>query len=155
MYTPSVLACRWRTDFEIPQPVPISPRNSPEAVANLLYLTKAVRVITQPSLLSLATAAQSQLTEKGYDVAVEHLYSIYEVFPTLKSENKNDVLEEGPYPERSTPLDPNEPAIVLHSSGSTGLPKPVFETHKILLQWIKSGKTRISPVEMRVLTVPR
>lgn len=131
------------TDSDVLQPVPISPRNSPEAVANLLLTTHAVRIISQPALLSLATTAQSQLVEKGYQIAIENLCSIYEVFPTLKSGNKNDVPSEGPYPERQTPLDPNKPVIVLHSSGSTGLPKPVFLTYKILLQWTQSGMSQI------------
>ena len=123
--------------------MPISPRNSSEAVASLLQATKAVRIISQPSHSTLATAVQSELASRDYHIEVAELFSIYDVFPTLKSDNKNDVLVQGPYPERKTTPAGDEPAIILHSSGSTGLLKPIIETQKILLQWVNTGESTL------------
>lgn len=90
-------------------------------------------------LKPLVDASLSKLTSQDYNVQVENLFSIYDIFPTLKSGSADSVLEEGPYPERDTPVDLDEPVAVLHSSGSTGLPKAVFQTQKIVLQWATSS----------------
>ncbi|KAI0085165.1 hypothetical protein BDY19DRAFT_909277 [Irpex rosettiformis] len=118
---------------------PISPRLSPPAIASVLEQTNARRIISQPMLKPLLTAALSKVTLKDYAPQVEDLWSIYDVFPTLKSGSSDSVLEEGPYPERDTPFDLDEPVAVLHSSGSTGLPKAVYQTHRIVLQWASSN----------------
>jgi acyl-coenzyme A synthetase/AMP-(fatty) acid ligase len=80
------------------------------------------------------------LRSPGFKVEVIDLWSIYDIFPTLKHGSTKSVLEEGHYPERVEPVDPNEPLYILHSSGSTGFPKPVYQTHKIVLQWASSSK---------------
>lgn len=90
-------------------------------------------------LKPLLTAALSKITSKDYSPQIEDLWSIYDIFPTLKSGSTESVLEEGPYPERNTPFDLDEPVAVLHSSGSTGLPKAVYQTHRIVLQWASSS----------------
>ncbi|KAI0698146.1 hypothetical protein BC835DRAFT_1413279 [Cytidiella melzeri] len=123
-------------------PMPISPRNSTEAIVNLIEKTSSVRLITHGPLKTLAAAAQAQLASKGQHVEVEDLYSIYDIFPTLKLGGEADAPVEDPYPERETAFSPDEPVIVLHSSGSTGLPKAIYQTQKIVLQWAQSDFCR-------------
>ncbi|KAJ7625826.1 putative nonribosomal peptide synthetase, partial [Roridomyces roridus] len=60
--------------------------------------------------------------------------SFEQIYPHLGHETFRD--EFVPYPGPSgvhTSLD--DVAIYLHSSGSTGLPKPIPQTHRILIQW--------------------
>lgn len=127
------------TDVDPCQAFPISPRLSPPAIAGLLQAANARRIISQSMLKPLLTAALSKITSPNYSPQVEDLWSIYDIFPTLKSGSTESALEEGPYPERDTPFNLDEPVAVLHSSGSTGLPKAVFQTHRIVLQWASSS----------------
>ncbi|KAI0337721.1 acetyl-CoA synthetase-like protein [Trametopsis cervina] len=121
-------------------PLPLSPRNSVQAITNLLEKTGAHRLILSPSLAAVATAAQSELASTGFKLEVEDLLSIHDVFPTIRS-GAESTLEEGPYPERTTKHSPDETILILHSSGSTGLPKPIYETQKIMVQWASNGFT--------------
>lgn len=95
-------------------------------------------------LKPLLTAALSKITSPNYSPQVEDLWSIYDIFPTLKLGSTESVLEEGLYLDRDTPFNLDEPVAVLHSSGSTGLPKAVFQTHKIVLQWASSSTFPLS-----------
>lgn len=107
------------------QPLPVSPRNSSEAVANLMKKTSSHRIIITADLAPLANAASQLLSSSRYDVNVEPLFSLYDIFFHLLPDNTISYPEFVPYPAYDKPYDPDEIAMILHSSGSTGLPKPV------------------------------
>ncbi|KAF8441638.1 L-aminoadipate-semialdehyde dehydrogenase [Boletus edulis BED1] len=104
----------------------LSPNNSPPAIAHLLTITNASHIIVQDALLPSATTALTHL-------AVPSSVSIIHQPPS-------DVF--GPdarvaHPDRThwdPPLTPDVefllPVTIIHSSGSTGFPKPIIATNK-------------------------
>ncbi|KAG1862520.1 L-aminoadipate-semialdehyde dehydrogenase [Suillus subalutaceus] len=107
----------------------LSPNNSPSAIAHLLTVTNATHIIVQDLLLPSATAALTHLSNPG---AV-----------TIINQPSPDVF--GPaarcsYPEK-TRWDPvlkweDEsllPVTTIHSSGSTGFPKPITVTNRVAI----------------------
>ncbi|KAJ7455824.1 hypothetical protein FB451DRAFT_1354034 [Mycena latifolia] len=121
-------------------PFPISPRNSPVAVLNLLRKTSCHRLIaTRTTLQSLLAGLQHELVqvEPNFPLSVEEVPSLAQIYPNLGCETPDCAFE-------LYPSEPNRPSlddicIYLHSSGSTGLPKPIAQTHRTLMQWASNG----------------
>ncbi|KAJ7600479.1 NRPS-like enzyme [Mycena floridula] len=92
-------------------PFPLSPRNPPAAIAHLLRTSgcKSWFVSSEPSTLELASFDFDELFEKeGAD---------WTPLPVLKA------------------VDPQGPCLILHSSGTTLLPKVVIWTHKMMREY--------------------
>ncbi|KAI0298355.1 acetyl-CoA synthetase-like protein [Multifurca ochricompacta] len=108
---------------------PISPRNSPEAIAHLLKKTEVRHLLVggEPMLQKLATASLEFLRADGHP---ETPFSRMPGFEDLYPHEYPD-SEFKRYPE--VKFDLNAPSLILHSSGSTAFPKPIVWTHKLLL----------------------
>lgn len=102
--------------------------------------TGSHRLFITGGLVKTADSVQELLASKSYDVNVETLFSLYEIYPHLSTDNVAPHTDFVPYPPNDKPYDPNELALILHSSGSTGLPKPILKTRKIMLQWTLAGE---------------
>ncbi|KAF7789152.1 hypothetical protein EIP86_000089 [Pleurotus ostreatoroseus] len=115
-------------------PLPISPRNSSAAIANLLEQTSAHRLISQASLSSLTKATQEELLIKGHPLFITPLPSLSEVFPNLFPQ-KTHHTPVVPYPNAKNPRTQDEVVLYLHSSGSTGFPRAIPQTGVNILDW--------------------
>ncbi|KAJ7439939.1 putative aminoadipate reductase [Mycena latifolia] len=117
-------------------PFPISHRNSASAVLHLLKSTRSHRLLaTKGSLSHLvdAVAAESSAQSPPYELSIEEIPLLGEIYPHLGRERKEDPFEHYPGPAMRTPLD--DVAMYLHSSGSTGFPKCIPETHRTILNF--------------------
>ncbi|KAG7088662.1 putative NRPS-like protein biosynthetic cluster [Marasmius oreades] len=113
-------------------PLDISPRNSPAAILNLLQKTGCHRLlVTQHTLKDLIDSLRSFIaSQEGepYQVAFEEIPSLSQTFPHLAKETPS-TPGFTPYPTLEKP-DFHSTAIYIHSSGSTGFPKPIPLTHR-------------------------
>ncbi|KAF8576738.1 acetyl-CoA synthetase-like protein [Ramaria rubella] len=107
----------------------ISTRNSPPAVTQLLKKTSThtLFVSADEPMQRLATAALE--SPELRDVRVQKMPS----FADLYSEESIKKYTES-IPDYSDDL-VKSPAVILHSSGTTSFPKPVFVSHRHVLQW--------------------
>ncbi|KAK0196977.1 hypothetical protein F5146DRAFT_1153799, partial [Armillaria mellea] len=113
---------------------PISPRNSPVAVAHLLHKVDVQHVLVgrDASMQDLANAALEILkSQYSSDMSPEQSpIPVVEDYFQSQWEKNIDAELELPL----LPIDPDSPALYLHSSGTTAHPKPVVWTHHRLLQ---------------------
>ncbi|GBE77228.1 putative three-domain protein [Sparassis crispa] len=110
-------------------PLLLSVNNSVPAVAHLCKLTKATHLIYGSKFPAEAKEAQRILAEEGYPLEI-----IAERRFPLWGPGGVDEANIKPYPAVLTPQEEyKRTAVILHSSGSTGFPKPVFITHKGLI----------------------
>ncbi|KAJ7087944.1 putative aminoadipate reductase [Mycena belliarum] len=117
-------------------PFPISPRNSAAAVIELLRKTSCHRIVaTCVTLEPLITEIQEELRQTASDssLTVVEMPSLERVFPNLGAETSNSDFH--PYPSAPTPPLLDDITLYLHSSGSTGFPKAIPATHRIINQW--------------------
>ena len=128
----------------------MSPRNSPEAITNLLVKSSCCRVLTQPSLVHLLSDAQTAFAANGVCLQVDELPSIHSVYPSLSGAIQN--VEEVTFPTIKNPGD-DDIALYLHSAGSTGLPKPIALSQKIINQWV-NNRMSLMPSEPPMLISP-
>ncbi|KAE9394514.1 amp-CoA ligase, partial [Gymnopus androsaceus JB14] len=125
-------------------PFPISPRNTPEAVINLMKKTGAHRILgTRSTLQELFQNIKSELAsetpgEPSYDLTFEEIPGLNELFPKLGAETDKDPFEMYPPASANPALDVI--AGILHSSGSTGLPKPISFDYLYIKTCASSGK---------------
>ncbi|KAF7360648.1 General substrate transporter [Mycena venus] len=98
-------------------PFPISPRNSPAAVVNLLRKTSCHRIVSTCVTLD----------------ALLEVPSVSQVYPNLGAESADCTFE--PYLASANRPELDDVCLYLHSSGSTGFPKAIPETHRVLWQW--------------------
>ena len=73
-----------------------------------------------------------EATTPSYELVIEEVPSLHDIFPKLGVETEHD-----PFTPFKTNYEPrlDEIAMYLHSSGSTGLPKAIPQTHQTLLDW--------------------
>ncbi|KAJ7623485.1 L-aminoadipate-semialdehyde dehydrogenase [Roridomyces roridus] len=103
----------------------LSVNNSVPAIAHLCKLTQANHLIFSEKFSSEALQVQDILKSQGYDLDLIP----DQRFP-LWGEDGVDSVHVKPLDALLTPeQESKRPAVILHSSGSTGFPKPVFITH--------------------------
>ncbi|KAL1746963.1 hypothetical protein HDZ31DRAFT_32891 [Schizophyllum fasciatum] len=103
----------------------LSVNNSVQAVAHLTKLTKATHLVFGPRFADEALEAQKLLREQGASVEIVP----DKRFPLWGDEGAAAASVK-PYQARLTPdQERDRPGVLLHSSGSTGFPKPVYVTH--------------------------
>ena len=107
----------------------LSVNNSVAAIAHLCKQTRAACLLYGSKFEQTAKEAQAQLAGEGYqlDVQPEKRFPLW---------GKGGVSESSipSYPARLTPAQESKrTCVILHSSGSTGFPKPVYITHYGLL----------------------
>lgn len=115
----------------------MSPRNTPEAVVDMIIKTGCQRLLTQPSLVSLQDAVQNTLSQNGHKLHIQELPHLHDVFPFLKVVDEDSPVQ--PYLRSSTPQQSDDLVIYLHSSGSTGLPKPIPLNQRVSTNWTKTS----------------
>ncbi|KZP33066.1 putative nonribosomal peptide synthetase [Athelia psychrophila] len=112
----------------------MSPRNSPEALVAMLEKSSCHRVIiTHASLGPLLSDVRS-LLPADFALAVEEVPTLAQCYPNLGHEPANSAIE---YPASSESHTLDDLAFYLHSSGSTGFPKPVPHTTRTALGWVR------------------
>ncbi|KAJ7880350.1 L-aminoadipate-semialdehyde dehydrogenase [Mycena olivaceomarginata] len=103
----------------------LSVNNSVPAVAHLCKLTNSTHLIYSEKFTKEAQEAQAILKSQDYDLTLVP----DKRFP-LWGEGGVESAKVNPFPAILTPeQEKDRPAVILHSSGSTGFPKPVFVTH--------------------------
>ncbi|CAK5265953.1 unnamed protein product [Mycena citricolor] len=122
-------------------PFPISHRNSPAAIVHLIKATGAHRILTTHAsyghvieTLCADIAAQ----DPTYELSVEEMPSLGALFPRLGRECQEDAFT--PYPTLTSPS--TDTALILHSSGSTGFPKPIPLSHRALIETVSFGSLK-------------
>ncbi|KAJ6480154.1 putative aminoadipate reductase [Mycena sanguinolenta] len=116
-------------------PFPISPRNSPAAVVNLLQKTSCHRILsTCAKLDALLVEVKEELAQVDPDfpLTIGEIPSVSQIYPYLGAESPQSAFD--PYPLGTRPAW-DAVCIYLHSSGSTGFPKAIPETNRVIWQW--------------------
>lgn len=115
----------------------MSPRNTPAAIVNLLKKTSCHRILTTTHTLHpLITGILAEIAahDPEFTLVVEEIPTLSEIYPKLGKETAEDPFEE--YPENPAGRAPMSNLVMyLHSSGSTGFPKAIPQTHLIMSHW--------------------
>ncbi|KAF7293887.1 Acetyl-CoA synthetase-like protein [Mycena chlorophos] len=112
-------------------PFPISPRNSGPALLHLLTATETHRLLTtHASLGRLTDGLLKDVAAQGikHGLSIEEIPTVCDVYPFLGKETPDVDAAFLAYPS-SAKTDLSATALYLHSSGSTGLPKPIPLSH--------------------------
>lgn len=75
----------------------------------------------------------ASVIDKEYTLSIEEIPTLAQIFPRLGSEVVNDPFVPYPAPNPLRALD--DIVMYIHSSGSTGFPKPIKQTNEIILEW--------------------
>ncbi|KAL1412125.1 hypothetical protein Q8F55_003125 [Vanrija albida] len=106
-------------------PLLLSVNNSVSAIAHLCKITRATHLIYGPKFIETAHEAQRLLAQEGVRVDITE----DKRFPLWGKGGVRDAAIE-PFPARLPPeVESKRTCVILHSSGSTGFPKPVYITH--------------------------
>nr|F8P9P5.2 RecName: Full=Adenylate-forming reductase Nps11; AltName: Full=Benzoic acid reductase; AltName: Full=Nonribosomal peptide synthase-like enzyme 11; Short=NRPS-like [Serpula lacrymans var. lacrymans S7.9]ANX99775.1 benzoic acid reductase [Serpula lacrymans] len=128
-------------------PFPMSPRNSAAAVSNLLLKTSCHRLITtQHSLQPLLDGIKSELG--SFNFSFQDVPCLAHIYPKLGLETIDDPFE--PFPARPSRPSASEVMMYLHSSGSTGFPKAIPQTHQTVIHWCAAAPvvdTKLYPAD--------
>ncbi|KAF8655498.1 hypothetical protein AX16_003028 [Volvariella volvacea WC 439] len=119
-------------------PFPMSPRNSPAAIVNLLQKTNCHRILTTKSTLQALmdeVVAHLSANDPSFKLTIDESPSVLQIYPQLQEKSGGQPKARVRYPRRATPPDMRAPCIYLHSSGSTGFPKAIPWSHRILDLW--------------------
>ncbi|KAF9458834.1 L-aminoadipate-semialdehyde dehydrogenase [Collybia nuda] len=103
----------------------LSVNNSVPAVAHLIKLTKSTHLIYGDKFVKEAAEAQAFLGSQGYEIGLVP----DKRFPLWGPDGVANVVVK-PFKAVLTPSQESDrPGVILHSSGSTGFPKPVYVSH--------------------------
>ncbi|KAI0345580.1 acetyl-CoA synthetase-like protein [Trametopsis cervina] len=114
-------------------PFPMSPRNSGPAVCNMMEKTGTHRILSDSHTSALIAEVLEELSEKSYAAEVTEMPGLFDAFPSLapgSSERAVAPVEPYPYEE---PKSFEDILLIVHSSGSTGFPKPISWSHQYYL----------------------
>ncbi|KII90242.1 hypothetical protein PLICRDRAFT_40443 [Plicaturopsis crispa FD-325 SS-3] len=114
---------------------PISNRNSPAAVVHLLRKTQCHQLLVSPSTHSLIEAIRSELAAdtEPFELTLTEVPSLSRIYPRLCAERAEDPFIEYPPPKERPLLD--DIIYYIHSSGSTGFPKAIPQTSRVIHDW--------------------
>ncbi|KAH0578600.1 hypothetical protein H2248_003740 [Termitomyces sp. 'cryptogamus'] len=114
-------------------PFPISVRNTPVAVAEMLMKTSCHRLLATSAVLkTLIDETKARLASFSYEVQIEEIPSPMVAYPQLAHETADYPFESYPAPShRPIAMDT---CMIVHSSGSTGIPKPILQSHLYVIQ---------------------
>ncbi|KAI0698168.1 hypothetical protein BC835DRAFT_1413297 [Cytidiella melzeri] len=120
-------------------PFPMSPRNSGPGVCSMMEKTSAHHIIADSSTKQLITEVQAELLSKNHDLHIIELPGLFDAFPCLAPNRaEGESLPYEPYPYKQ-PESLDEVGMILHSSGSTGFPKPIRLRHQYMLDVLHSA----------------
>ncbi|KAF7333965.1 Non-canonical non-ribosomal peptide synthetase FUB8 [Mycena sanguinolenta] len=118
-------------------PFPISPRNSPAGILQLLRATSCHRVLATCSTLEpLLTELKNHIAEfdPEFTLQIDEVPSLNQVYPYLGGETADCPFQPYPTPAFNATLE--DISFYIHSSGSTGLPRAVGQTYRMVKQWL-------------------
>ncbi|KAF8186130.1 hypothetical protein K438DRAFT_1836087 [Mycena galopus ATCC 62051] len=116
-------------------PFPISPRNSASAIFQLLRDSSCHHIIATRSTLSpLLDRLQKHLAEVDFALDVQEIPSFQEIYPNIGAENPDHAFQ--PYPKPQINPNFDDVFMYIHSSGSTGFPKAIAQTHRAFAHWM-------------------
>lgn len=116
----------------------MSPKNSVPAIVNMLEKTSCHRIITQPPFAPILSAVESTLKQKQFTLTTEQLPALPQIFPQFGDGSL--AREFKPFPAPEKPHNMDDVVLYLHSSGSTGFPKPIAQKQRTVLEWCCSCK---------------
>ena len=99
----------------------LSNRLATDAYVSLLEKTRCTRIVCSESHIKAVTAVQSEMELTRYPLLVQSDYDVQTPLPPRSIRQTR-----GPAASQKT-------AFIIHSSGSTGLPKPIFQSHEACL----------------------
>lgn len=114
-------------------------------IFSLLRVSSCHRIIaTCVTLAPLLTGLQKHIAEVDPDftLKVEELPTLAQIYPNIGVEKTDHPFQ--PYPAESFTDSPDEIGLYLHSSGSTGFPKAIGQTHRALRAIIEEHPHRTS-----------
>ncbi|KAG1799974.1 putative aminoadipate reductase, partial [Suillus variegatus] len=117
-------------------PFPMSPRNSAAAVTSMMQKTGCRRLITtRHSLASLIDGVEAGLVSatQTSQLQIDEIPALEHLYPSLVSGTPNETIV--PYPSLGPPSSENDVLFYLHSSGSTGFPKPILMSNLTAIHW--------------------
>ncbi|KAG1870690.1 putative aminoadipate reductase [Suillus subalutaceus] len=130
-------------------PFPMSPRNSAAAVTSMMQKTGCCRLITtQHSLTSLIDGVKAGFVSatQTSQLQIDEIPALNHLYPALVSGTPNEAIV--PYSSPGLRSSENDVLFYLHSSGSTGFPKPIPLTNLIAIHWC------ITPCILEHINVP-
>lgn len=118
-------------------PFPMSPRNPPQVIVDLLLRTSCRRIASiTPNHAALLDDVRRLMGDTSSGLTIIEIPPISDVYPHLGSESPAHPFV--PYPKRSTITRITETILYMHSSGSTGFPKPIAQNHRGQLSWMNA-----------------
>ncbi|KAG8768783.1 hypothetical protein FRC12_005381 [Ceratobasidium sp. 428] len=112
-------------------PFPISPRTPAEGITHLLSTTRTTRLLTSSgaAVTELHQDIQKLLLKQDHKLESFPMPSFKDLYCCSEKELNSQITEFQTFPTLQS--QPNEsPVIILHSSGSTGLPRAVVYNHE-------------------------
>ncbi|MBB4823598.1 long-chain acyl-CoA synthetase [Sporosarcina luteola] len=118
--------------------IPVNPIYSPDEISYILHNSDAKAVIALDALLPLVEKAVASFPSIGHYIICETSPESAETLAALPDELKmkvlpfSQVISKGKPDVEPVPVDGNETAVILYTSGTTGHPKGAMLTHKNL-----------------------
>ncbi|SPO25378.1 related to LYS2 - L-aminoadipate-semialdehyde dehydrogenase, large subunit [Ustilago trichophora] len=113
----------WRLGYGV---LCVAPGSPAESVANLLRLTQTKVVLAHSSQASAAQAAVEALSSEAKENPIKA--QVCEMLPSvldLLHRNAADIADTAESPARG-----DDVLVTMHTSGSSGLPKPIYQLHR-------------------------
>ncbi|KAF9479408.1 acetyl-CoA synthetase-like protein [Pholiota conissans] len=121
-------------------PFPISPRNTAAAIAHLMKKTSSHSIVTTyTTLRDLMDSVKEEFknNDPNYEINITEIPTLYQLFPQFSDSPIADEIDTF-VNSYQVVAKPEDIALYLHSSGSTGMPKPIPKSHRILIDHVST-----------------